>query len=330
MKNFFITYNKADVDWAKWIVWQLEDVGCTTVAQFKDFAKGVNFVLNMETALKECERVIAVMSPNWVVSEWTAADWTAAFTLDPSGAKGLLLPIRVRTVQPPVLLSSRPYIDLIDLDELKATAEIRQGIQARGAPAGVALSEETRWQPKPPFPFRRVDVWLQYCDADALRAEGFATGLESKGLDVWRDQWKVSGGAPNQQMPPPAILQAQCWAICASGDTPSVWVHQQLDLAIARQKAGSAKYVNPILLPGAPPDLRDDFPSIGVWAGRNDAVRVLYAAAKGLKLEPEEEDDPDTRLLRKINFWHKDGLLTDDDLKMARTEFLREVIGRRK
>jgi hypothetical protein len=31
MKNFFISYNSADNQWAQWIAWQLEEAGYTIV-----------------------------------------------------------------------------------------------------------------------------------------------------------------------------------------------------------------------------------------------------------------------------------------------------------
>jgi hypothetical protein len=31
MKDFFISYNKADKTWAEWIAWQLEEAEYTTV-----------------------------------------------------------------------------------------------------------------------------------------------------------------------------------------------------------------------------------------------------------------------------------------------------------
>ena len=37
MKGFFVSYNKADRAWAKWIAWQLEETGYSTVIQAWDF-----------------------------------------------------------------------------------------------------------------------------------------------------------------------------------------------------------------------------------------------------------------------------------------------------
>ena len=36
MKDFFISYNKADLAWAEWIAWQLEEADYTTEIQAWD------------------------------------------------------------------------------------------------------------------------------------------------------------------------------------------------------------------------------------------------------------------------------------------------------
>src|SRR5262245_28780269 len=53
MKDFFISYNKADRGWAEWIAWQLESAEYTTIIQIWDFGAGSNFVLEMHRALVE-------------------------------------------------------------------------------------------------------------------------------------------------------------------------------------------------------------------------------------------------------------------------------------
>jgi hypothetical protein len=70
MKNFFISYNRADKAWAEWIAWQLEKAGFTTVIQAWDFRPGSNFVLEMQQAATEAERTVAVLSPDYLKSRW--------------------------------------------------------------------------------------------------------------------------------------------------------------------------------------------------------------------------------------------------------------------
>ena len=55
-KDFFISYNKADREWAEWIAWQLEEAGYTTVIQSWDFSPGRNFILEMDKATKAAKR----------------------------------------------------------------------------------------------------------------------------------------------------------------------------------------------------------------------------------------------------------------------------------
>jgi hypothetical protein len=104
MKDFLISYNKADSRWAVWIAWELEEAGFSTVFQAWDFRPGSNFVLEMDRAAKEAQRTIAVLSPDYLNAEFTKPEWAAAFKADPTGRDRRLIPVRVRDCQPEGLL----------------------------------------------------------------------------------------------------------------------------------------------------------------------------------------------------------------------------------
>jgi hypothetical protein len=106
MKDFFISYNKADRQWAEWIAWQLEDEGYSVVIQCWDFLPGCNFVLDMHEAAKDAERTIGVLSPHFLASMFTQPEWSAAFVKDPTGKNRKLLLIRVHDCQPDGLLAA--------------------------------------------------------------------------------------------------------------------------------------------------------------------------------------------------------------------------------
>lgn len=129
MKDFFISYNKADREWAEWIAWQLEEAGYTTVIQAWDFRPGGNFVLDMQRAAEESERIIAVLSPDYLASKFTAPEWAAAFAKDPTGAQGLVLPVRVRECELKGLLPQIVYIDLVGNNEADAKESLLSGIR---------------------------------------------------------------------------------------------------------------------------------------------------------------------------------------------------------
>ncbi|HEV2799522.1 MAG TPA: FxSxx-COOH system tetratricopeptide repeat protein [Pyrinomonadaceae bacterium] len=134
MKNFFISYNKADKAWAEWIAWTLEEAGYSVVIQAWDFRPGGNFVIDMHEAAAGTERTIAVLSENYLKAEFTHPEWAAAFVGDPRGKQRILIPIRVKECKPEGLLTSTTYIDLIGLSEEAAHKVIMDGLKERGKP----------------------------------------------------------------------------------------------------------------------------------------------------------------------------------------------------
>ena len=120
MKDFFLSYNSADKHWADWIAWQLEAAGYTVAYQGWDSIPGKNFVQWMDASSREAERIIAVLSPNYVAAQFTAPEWMAAFVQDPTSKDGRLLPIRIAKFKTEGLLRAIVYADLVDLDEAQA------------------------------------------------------------------------------------------------------------------------------------------------------------------------------------------------------------------
>jgi len=130
IKDFFISYNGTDKAWAEWIAWQLEEVGFLTILQSWDFRPGANFVLKMQEASKEAERVIAVLSPNYLNAVYTQPEWAVAFRRDPQGTKGLLVPVMVCDCRQELdgLWPQIIYINLMDLSEQVARKALLEGI----------------------------------------------------------------------------------------------------------------------------------------------------------------------------------------------------------
>ena len=117
MADFFISYTGANRPWAEWIAVELERAGYTTVLQAWDFRPGTDFMHKMQRAVTSAGRTIAVLSPAYFGSAFGEAEWRAAFAKDPTGEQGLLVPVRVQPCEPPGLLATRVYADLVDVDE---------------------------------------------------------------------------------------------------------------------------------------------------------------------------------------------------------------------
>jgi hypothetical protein len=128
-KDFFVSYNRADKQWAEWIAWQLEEAGYSTIIQAWDFRPGSNFILDMQRAAEQGRRTIAVLSPDYLKALYTQPEWAAAFAQDPTGEKGTLLPVRVRECKLQGLLSQVVYIDLVGSAEEAAKETILIGVK---------------------------------------------------------------------------------------------------------------------------------------------------------------------------------------------------------
>jgi hypothetical protein len=142
--------------WARWIAVELERAGYTTVVQAFDFRPGADFVHEMQEATASAARTIAVLSPAYFGSRFAEAEWRVAFAQDPSGERGMLLPVRVQPCEPPGLLATRVSVDLVDLDEAAARIRLLTAV----GPAG----------PRPtsaPFPGGGTDQGAGAADAVA-------------------------------------------------------------------------------------------------------------------------------------------------------------------
>jgi hypothetical protein len=175
MKHFFISYNHGDRGWAEWIAWQLEEAGYTTILQAWDFRPGGNFAVDMQQALAEAERTIAVLSPHYIQSGFSTSEWAAAFGRDPMGRHGKLLPVRVQECDPVGLLPQIVFIDLVGQGEAGAKAALLSGIKSGRAKPGVA----------PGFPGASRSVAAQ---------PAFPGNQAPVGPEVWGQVWTESEG----------------------------------------------------------------------------------------------------------------------------------------
>ncbi len=146
MKDFFISYTKADRGYAITIRGWLEDAGHSVVMQDPDFGAGSNFVLEMDRAAKEAARTIAVLSEDYLKASFTQPEWAAAFAGDPTGAKKRLVLIRVKPCEVEGLLRQVVYIDIVGLDIESARQRILDQLAGKsgGGKAPAAEKKLTR------------------------------------------------------------------------------------------------------------------------------------------------------------------------------------------
>lgn len=114
-RDFFVSFNKADLTSAQLLRDWLEAAGHTTFMQQPDFHAGSNFVLKMDEGVKTCRRLIAVLSPAYLAAEFPQPEWAAFFAKDPRGELGLVVGVRVTSCEVDGLLGVIRYIDLAEV-----------------------------------------------------------------------------------------------------------------------------------------------------------------------------------------------------------------------
>jgi hypothetical protein len=142
--DFYISYVRADRAWAEWIAWCLEEVGYKTTLDLWHFRPGSNLILEINKAVTQAKRTIAVLSPDYITGSDTEAQWAAALARDPESIEGKLLPVLVRECAVEGLLAQIVPIDLTDLNEPTAKKVLVDKIKEQSG-AGEGLP------PKPPL-----------------------------------------------------------------------------------------------------------------------------------------------------------------------------------
>src|SRR4051794_13118765 len=117
-RDFFVSFNQADRDWATWIAWELEANGYSVFFQDWDF-RG-SFVEQMHQATLRAERVLTVLSDNYLRSEYARSEAWAALARDPVGREDRVITVKVGPTRDLGLFSQFAYTDLTNRDETEA------------------------------------------------------------------------------------------------------------------------------------------------------------------------------------------------------------------
>ncbi|MEI6757387.1 MAG: FxSxx-COOH system tetratricopeptide repeat protein [Chlorobium sp.] len=130
MKEFFISYTSADLHIASWIAWVLEEEGYSVVFQQWDFREaGKDVIDNIDNALKECERTIALLSPDYFHSAFTSLEWKTALHKEPEGRLGLLVPVIVSECAIEGVLRRLASVSLLGLEEEEAKTVLLEALK---------------------------------------------------------------------------------------------------------------------------------------------------------------------------------------------------------
>lgn len=127
-KDFFVSYNKENKDWAKWVAGTLEEHNYSVYLQAWDIAPGDDFIARMNEFLKHAKNYIAIWSSSFSDSSYCKKEFQTAFNEYLIGNFDRFLPIRIEDVPLDPLYQTTVYIDLFSADEESAKKLLLNGI----------------------------------------------------------------------------------------------------------------------------------------------------------------------------------------------------------
>src|SRR5215468_8221689 len=147
-QKFFISFNSADRDKAHWIAWTLKDAGHEVAVHDWELPAGGNVPLWMNTKLAWADRLIAVISPDYVPSRYSPMEWASRVWNDPDGTKGSVIPVIVRpTSKMPPLLGGLSRIDLTNCSEDEARRRLIKDVDMPAPPERKPAFEKIEGEP---------------------------------------------------------------------------------------------------------------------------------------------------------------------------------------
>ena len=137
--TIFVSHASEDDAFVDWLGWQIEDLGYRAIIDHWDFAAHRSFITQMDRALSDGARLLAVISPPFVASPHCRTEWEMAYQADPDGQKGLVVCGRVAACEPPAILKRYPWQDFFGTED-------QDGLRRRL----LLLLERARAKPKTP------------------------------------------------------------------------------------------------------------------------------------------------------------------------------------
>ena len=123
----FVSYNQADRARAEWIAWEHEAHDHKAIIQAWDFTG--SFILEMHKAAASSDKMIAVLSKNYLDAEYNHPEWAAAFVKDPTSGHAILGLYRAKNREPVRRVATIPVLAVAARSTSAAMEGRRPGIR---------------------------------------------------------------------------------------------------------------------------------------------------------------------------------------------------------
>lgn len=147
--DFFISYTASDLEWAKWVAWELSRKDYSYRLQSEHIPPGSRFIQEMRRYLDAARHVLAILSPAYFESKFASLEMQSAVVDDADGSARRLIPIRVMECSIPRLFKDLVYIDFVGKSDQEARRALIAGVRAAMLEESKVRQEITKRQPWP-------------------------------------------------------------------------------------------------------------------------------------------------------------------------------------
>ncbi len=117
--DVFISYSSKHKAWVRGhLLTQLEASGLTVCIDFRDFRIGAPSIEEMQRAVLESRKMLAVLTPNYMQSGWTNFEMLMQRTLDLAEQKERYIPLLKEFCEIPISIGYLTYANFVDPDDL--------------------------------------------------------------------------------------------------------------------------------------------------------------------------------------------------------------------
>ncbi|XP_077869560.1 uncharacterized protein LOC144361296 [Saccoglossus kowalevskii] len=121
----FFSYSSKDREWVEETVEKLErEHGITCMFDDRDFIPGKPILENILTCTKKCEKIVLVLSPNFLDSGWCGYEAQIAITEHLTKERKIVIPVLLKECIIPDFISHLTYLDIKDPNYWEKLLEI--------------------------------------------------------------------------------------------------------------------------------------------------------------------------------------------------------------
>jgi len=151
--DVFVSYSHADADWVRdWLLPRLKDAGLEVCIDRDCFEPGAPVAEEIERAITQSRRTLAVLTPDWVESEWTDFEALLVQHHDPAARYRRLIPLLLKPADLPERIQMLHWVEFTQVeereDELERVVAAIQGISdlPELRPDAIPSPAQRRWE----------------------------------------------------------------------------------------------------------------------------------------------------------------------------------------